>query len=95
MFYYSFFNIDPPNFSLYSFEIPEQPAQYKAQDIKRIREQNHYSQYIFAKVLNVSVKTIQSWESGTSAPSRAALRLLEVVDKGFYCPRIVKRICEC
>ena len=74
------------------FEIPEPPAEYKAKDIKRIRDQNHYSQGIFAKVLNVSIKTVQSWESGVRAPSHATLRLLEVVDKGFYQPRITKSI---
>ncbi|MBS4165580.1 hypothetical protein NEOC65_000642 [Neochlamydia sp. AcF65] len=41
--------------------IPEPPNEYKAIDIKRIREKKHYSQGIFAKVLNVSVKTVQSW----------------------------------
>ena len=71
-------------------EIPEPPAEYSAEDIKRIREQNHYSQGIFAKVLNVSIKTVQSWESGARVPSHVALRLLEVVDKGFYRPRIAK-----
>lgn len=71
-------------------EIPEPPNEYSAEDIKRIREQNHYSQGIFAKVLNVSVKTVQSWESGARVPSHAALRLLEVVDKGFYRPGIAK-----
>ena len=71
-------------------EIPEPPAEFSAKDIKRIREQNHYSQGIFAKVLNVSIKTVQSWESGVRAPSHAALRLLEIVDKGFYRPRIAK-----
>jgi putative transcriptional regulator len=71
-------------------EIPEPPTDYSAEDIKRIRKQNHYSQGIFAKVLNVSIKTVQSWESGTRVPSHAALRLLEVVDKGFYRPRIAK-----
>lgn len=71
-------------------DIPEPPAEYSAEDIKRIREQNHYSQGIFAKVLNVSIKTVQSWESGARVPSHAALRLLEVVDKGFYRPRIAK-----
>lgn len=50
------------------------------------REQNNYSQGIFANVLNVSIKTVQSWESGVRAPSHVALRLLEVVDKGFYRP---------
>jgi putative transcriptional regulator len=71
-------------------EIPEPPAEYNAKDIRRIREQNHYSQGIFAKVLNVSIKTIQSWESGARVPCHAALRLLEVVDKGFYRPRVAK-----
>ena len=73
-------------------EIPGPPAEYKPKDIKRIREQNHYSQGIFAKVLNISVKTVQSWESGVRAPSHPALRLLEIVDKGFYRPRIAKSL---
>jgi putative transcriptional regulator len=72
-------------------EIPEPPAQYKAKQIKKIREQRHYSQGIFAKILNVSVKTVQSWESGQRIPSHAALRLLEIVDKGIYCPQIYKK----
>lgn len=71
-------------------DIPKPPTEYSAKDIKRIREQNHYSQGIFAIVLNVSIKTVQSWESGTRVPSHAALRLLEIVDKGFYRPRIAK-----
>src|SRR5271154_3018735 len=56
-------------------EIPEPPAEYKAKQIKKIREENHYSQGVFAKVLNVSIKTVQSWESGQRTPSHAALRL--------------------
>src|ERR1700722_4717080 len=71
-------------------EIPEPPSDYNADDIRRIREKSHYSQGIFAKVLNVSVKTVQSWEAGTRVPSHAALRLLEIVDKGFYRPQIAK-----
>ena len=69
-------------------EIPEPPAQYKANDIKKIREKGRYSQSIFAKVLNVSTKTVQSWESGERFPSHATLRLLEIVDKGIYRPKI-------
>lgn len=71
-------------------EIPEPPMEYKAKDIKKIRERGRYSQSIFAKVLNVSVKTVQSWESGERFPSHAALRLLEIVDKGFY-PKIISK----
>jgi putative transcriptional regulator len=72
-------------------EIPEPPFEYKANDIKRIREERKYSQGIFAKVLNVSLKTVQSWEAGVRVPSHAALRLLEIIDKGFYKPQIYRR----
>lgn len=70
-------------------EIPEPPAEYKAKDIKKIREKSRYSQGYFAKVLNVSVKTVRSWESGQRVPSHAALRLLEIVDKGIYRPEAI------
>ena len=69
-------------------EIPEPPAEYKPKDIKKIRAKNHYSQSSLAMVLNVSVRTVQSWESGQRVPSHAALRLLEIVDKGIYNPPI-------
>lgn len=78
---------------LYSeyIEIPEPPIEYKAKDIKKIREKNRYSQGIFAKVLNVSIRTVQSWESGQRVPTHSALRLLEIVDKGIYRPEIIKK----
>ena len=65
---------------------PEAPAEYKAEDIKHIRESHDYSQRVFALILNVSIKTVQSWESGVRRPSCAALRLLEIIDKGIYNP---------
>lgn len=74
-----------------TFEVPEPPKTYKAPDIKRIRARGKYSQGIFAKVLNVSTKTVQSWESGERIPSHAALRLLEIVDKGIYRPDLSPR----
>jgi putative transcriptional regulator len=74
-----------------TFEVPEPPKKYKAPDIKRIRARGKYSQGIFAKVLNVSIKTVQSWESGERIPSHAALRLLEIVDKGIYRPDLSPR----
>lgn len=79
--------------NLYSeyIEIPEPPAEYKAKDIKKIREKKHYSQGMFAKVLNVSIRTVQSWESGQRVPTHSALRLLEIVDKGIYSPVIIKK----
>lgn len=72
-------------------ELPEPPAKYKAKDIKRIRQRNSYSQGVFSRILNVSIKTVQSWESGQRIPSHSALRLLELVDKGVYCPNVHKK----
>jgi putative transcriptional regulator len=67
-------------------ELPSEPMQYTSKDIKRLRASGNYSQAFFAAVLNVSVKTVQSWESGERSPSHAALRLLEIIDKGLYRP---------
>lgn len=72
-------------------EIPEAPAEYKAKEIKHIREINNYSQGVFARILNVSPKTVQSWESGERNPSHAALRLLEIIDRGIYRPELLKK----
>jgi len=72
-------------------EVPEPPAKYKPKEIRKIREERNYSQSFFAKVLNVSPKTIQSWESGIRKPSHASLRLLEIIEKNIYQPEIYKR----
>ncbi|MCE5316784.1 MAG: hypothetical protein LLG04_05410, partial [Parachlamydia sp.] len=40
------------------------------------------SQNLFAAYLNVSLNTIQAWEQGSRRPNHAALRLLEIMDKG-------------
>jgi len=72
-------------------EIPEPPVEYRAKDVQNIRKSRKYSQSFFAKVLNVSVKTVQSWESGRRNPNQAALRLLEIIDKGIYCPSSYKK----
>ncbi len=74
-----------------SIELPNPPEQYSAKDVQKIRNKGQYSQGIFAIVLNVSVKTVRSWESGERTPSHAALRLLELVDKGVYQPRVDRR----
>ena len=71
-----------------SVVLPKPPAQYTAKDIKRIRAREHYSQGVFAMILNVSTKTVRAWESGERVPSHAALRLLEIVDKGIYRPKL-------
>ena len=57
------------------------PPEISAADIKRIREQAHVSQPVFARYLNTSESTVQKWEAGTKRPSGMALKLLAVVEK--------------
>ena len=50
-------------------------------EIARIRKRLNYSQSVFARVLNVSTKTVQAWEQGVRVPSDAALKLLTIAKK--------------
>ena len=50
-------------------------------DIARLRQQLKYSQSVFARVLNVSPKTVQAWEQGIRVPSDAALKLLSIAKR--------------
>ena len=71
-------------------ELPEPPTEYKASDIKKLRERKKFSQGYFAKILGVSLRTLQSWEAGKRNPAPSALRLLEIVDQGLYPQNISK-----
>lgn len=57
------------------------PDAIKPEQIRKIREQNHVSQPVFARFLNTTESTIQKWESGAKHPSGMALKLLAVVQK--------------
>ncbi len=55
-----------------------------------MRTQATMSQAVFAKLLNVSTKTLQSWEQGVRQPSDVSRRLFQVFREvpGMLC-RIV------
>lgn len=57
------------------------PAVISPEGIKRIREQAHVSQPVFARYLNTSESTVQKWEAGAKRPSGMALKLLAVIEK--------------
>jgi putative transcriptional regulator len=57
------------------------PREFAARQIKKIREQAHVSQPVFARYLNTSESTVQKWEAGTKRPSGMALKLLAIVEK--------------
>jgi putative transcriptional regulator len=48
--------------------------------IKRIREATGLSQSKFAQWLGVSLSSLQDWEQGRHAPTKAAIRLLELAE---------------
>lgn len=54
---------------------------YSAADIRRIRQDAHVSQAVFAAVLNVGKATVAAWEQGGKAPSGPALKLLDLVER--------------
>jgi putative transcriptional regulator len=62
-------------------EMPDRPPEIGAVELTRLRRKSGMSQAVFARVLNVSAKTVQSWEQGHRRPSQAALRLIQVFRK--------------
>ena len=59
-------------------ELPDEPPEIDAPTLVAIRDQSRMSQAVFARLLNVSSKTVQSWEQGLRNPSQAARRLIQI-----------------
>lgn len=59
-------------------ELPDLPPEIDPATLVALRQAAQMSQSVFARVLNVSAKTIQSWEQGLRVPSMASRRLLQV-----------------
>ncbi len=59
--------------------LPEEPPSFSKNTIKKIRENLHVSQPIFARLLGVSSATVRSWEQGEKEPSSPARKLLQIV----------------
>ncbi len=60
--------------------LPDPPPAYDAARIRTLRTELGFSQPHFSRVLNVSPKTVQSWEQGTRTPSQASARLLQLIE---------------
>ena len=59
-------------------EIPRPPERMAPRQIREIRNSLNASQALFALLLNVSPKAVQSWEQGLRRPRAAALKLLVI-----------------
>lgn len=64
--------------SLRTVEVPEEPPEIDAATLIALRELASMSQTVFARMLNVSTKTVQSWEQGNRRPSEASKRLIQI-----------------
>jgi DNA-binding transcriptional regulator YiaG len=49
--------------------------------VKELREQLHLTQEAMAKTLGVSFATVNRWENGWTAPSKLALRQIDMLCK--------------
>ena len=75
--------------TLRTVEAPAPPPAVVAKDVTSLRTEAGMSQAVFARVLNVSTKTVQSWEQGDRKPSHAALRMLQVFREN---PKLVFKV---
>ncbi len=57
------------------------PGSLTPAEIRRIRLALNASQTLFARFLNVSPNTVESWEQGVRQPEQAALKLLTIAKK--------------
>lgn len=64
--------------TLRTVEVPDDPPEIDGPTLVALRAQAAMSQAVFAKLLNVSTKTLQSWEQGLRQPSEASRRLIQV-----------------
>ena len=61
--------------------LPRPPKELSAKEIVKVRNQLNVSQAVFARYLNISTKTVQSWEQGLGKPNGASLKLLAIAKK--------------
>jgi putative transcriptional regulator len=59
-------------------ELPDDPPDIDAPTLAALRGQSGMSQAVFARLLNVSTKTVQSWEQGVRCPSHGSPRLIQI-----------------
>ena len=62
-------------------DIPAPAKMIRPAEIRAIRRSMNASQVKFARLLNVSANTVESWEQGARRPRQAALKLLTIARK--------------
>src|SRR5207249_4344767 len=60
--------------------LPARPPAATPGRVRKLRRKLGMSQSVFAAMLNVSPKLVQSWEQGLRKPDRSDLRLLQIIE---------------
>jgi DNA-binding transcriptional regulator YiaG len=61
--------------------LPPPPKPLTPTQIRAIRQSFNASQAAFARIINVSVNAVESWEQGARRPREATLKLLTIAHK--------------
>jgi putative transcriptional regulator len=67
--------------SLRVSELPPPPKPLTPRQIRAIRQSFNVSQAVFARLINVSLNAVESWEQGVRRPREATLKLLTIAHK--------------
>lgn len=62
-------------------QLPPPPKPLTPSQIRAIRESFNVSQAAFARIINVSINAVESWEQGVRRPRKATLKLLTIAHK--------------
>ena len=62
-------------------ELPPPPKPLSPNEIRAIRQSFKVSQATFARIMNVSANTVESWEQGVRRPREATLKLLTIAHR--------------
>lgn len=76
---------DTSKLTIRTVVIPE-PAGYDQRAVRQLRDRLGLSQGLFAQLVGVSKKLVESWEAGTRTPAPMACRLLDAIarDPGSF-----------
>jgi putative transcriptional regulator len=70
----------PGKLTMKTVEIRDPPP-FNAVAVHKLRDRLGLSQGLFAKLLGVSRKLVEAWETGTRVPSPMACRLLDAISR--------------
>src|ERR1700722_5157552 len=59
-------------------ELPPPPKPLSPHQIRAIRQSFNVSQAVFARIINVSLNSVESWEQGARRPREATLKPLTI-----------------